>query len=119
MFVRPGAEEFIEEMGKYYEIVIFTAALQEYADGILDQLDTKGNIKYRLYRQHAIPHENNYVKDLSRIGRPLNRVIIVDNLSENFQLQPENGIMIRSWFDDPKDTALPELAAILRGLILS
>lgn len=30
--VRPGCVAFIELMAKYYEIVIFTAALQEYAD---------------------------------------------------------------------------------------
>lgn len=30
--VRPGCVQFIEQMAKYYEIVIFTAALQEYAD---------------------------------------------------------------------------------------
>ena len=102
-------------MSKYYEIVIFTAALQDYADWVLDQLDTKKKIKYRLYRQHATPNETNYIKDLSRIGRPLSRIIIIDNLSENFQLQPDNGIMIRSWFDNPQDTALSELAPILKG----
>ena len=30
--VRPGCVQFIETMAKHYEIVIFTAALQEYAD---------------------------------------------------------------------------------------
>lgn len=30
--VRPGCVQFIEAMAKHYEIVIFTAALQEYAD---------------------------------------------------------------------------------------
>ena len=30
--VRPGCVQFIELMAKHYEIVIFTAALQEYAD---------------------------------------------------------------------------------------
>jgi CTD small phosphatase-like protein 2 len=34
--VRPGCEDFIKEMAKYYEIVIFTAALQEYADQVVD-----------------------------------------------------------------------------------
>lgn len=34
--VRPGAVSFIETMAKYYEIVIFTAALQEYADQVID-----------------------------------------------------------------------------------
>lgn len=30
--IRPGCVQFIETMAKYYEIVIFTAAMQEYAD---------------------------------------------------------------------------------------
>ena len=51
--VRPGCVQFIETMAKYYEIVIFTAALQEYADQVVDQIDVGNNIKYRLYRQHT------------------------------------------------------------------
>jgi CTD small phosphatase-like protein 2 len=31
-FVRPFAPQFLQEMGKYYEIVIFTAAVQEVID---------------------------------------------------------------------------------------
>ena len=34
--VRPGCVQFITDMAKYYEIVIFTAALQEYADQVVD-----------------------------------------------------------------------------------
>ena len=55
-----------------------------------------------------------FVKDLSRIGRPLNKTIIVDNVAENFSLQPDNGIFIKSWFDDMSDTALLELAPLLK-----
>ena len=40
-------------------------------------------------------------------------MIIVDNIAENFQLQPENGIFIKSWFTDDKDTALFELGPLL------
>jgi CTD small phosphatase-like protein 2 len=56
---------------------------------------------------------NFFIKDLSKLGRDLSKVIIVDNIAENFQLQPNNGIFIKSWFDDPHDTALAELAPIL------
>ena len=114
--VRPGCKEFLEEVCKYYEVVIFTAALQDYADWVLDQIDQPGCITYRLYRQHAIPAGNFYIKDLSRIGRDLSKVIIVDNVAENFQLQPDNGILIRSWFDDPHDNALLELLPLLKGI---
>jgi CTD small phosphatase-like protein 2 len=48
--VRPGAEKFLKEMSMIYEVVIFTAAMQDYADWVLDQLDTGNWIKYRLYR---------------------------------------------------------------------
>lgn len=34
--VRPGAMEFLVEMAKYYEVVIFTAAMQDYADSVID-----------------------------------------------------------------------------------
>jgi RNA polymerase II subunit A small phosphatase-like protein len=37
--VRPGAEEFIREMAKIYEVIIFTASLAEYANPVIDKID--------------------------------------------------------------------------------
>jgi hypothetical protein len=84
--VRPGCVQFIELMAQYYEIVIFTAALQEYADQVVDQIDVNNNIKLRLYRQHTSQNGPFLVKDLSLLGRDLNRTIIIDNISDNFIL---------------------------------
>ena len=57
--IRPGAIKFLRDMALYYEIVIFTAAMPEYADKILDNLDENGfMIKHRLYRQHTTPTED-------------------------------------------------------------
>lgn len=39
----------------------------------------------------------------------------MDNIPENFQLQAENGIFIKSWFRDPEDLALYEMMPLLRG----
>ena len=112
--IRPGCEKFLREMSEMYEVVIFTAAMQDYADWVLDSIDKHKYITYRLYRQHASPTGMVFVKDLSRIGRPLHKTIIVDNVAENFSLQPDNGIFIKSWFEDPTDTALHELAPLLK-----
>lgn len=101
-------------MSELYEVVIFTAAMQDYADWVLDNIDKNKYISYRMYRQHASPTGMVFIKDLSRIGRPLNKTIIVDNVAENFSQQPDNGIFIKSWFDDMQDTALLELAPLLR-----
>jgi len=111
--VRPYASYFLERMSAYYEVVIFTAALQEYADWILDQLDKKNWITHRLYRDHTLYYNNIYHKDLAALGRPLTHTIIVDNNMENFRLQPNNGIYIRSWYDDKSDEALMKLCPVL------
>ena len=48
--IRPGVDKFLDEMSELYEVVIFTAACQDYADWVLDQIDAKGRISYRMYR---------------------------------------------------------------------
>ena len=71
-------------MSEAYELVIFTAAMQDYADWVLDQLDTERLISYRLYRQHTSKQSHVYLKDLSMVGRDLSKTIIVDNVASNF-----------------------------------
>ena len=66
--IRPGCFEFLEEMAKFFELVIFTAAMQDYADSVLDQIDPNKIIKHRLYRQHTSPHGHLIAKDLSKLG---------------------------------------------------
>jgi CTD small phosphatase-like protein 2 len=87
-------------MSKYYELVVFTAGLKDYADWILNDLDRQGYITHRLYRDHTKYRNGVYVKDLSKIGRDLHKTIIIDNIEENFCSQPDNGIPIKSWYHD-------------------
>ena len=48
--IRPGADSFLKLMSNHFEIVIFTAGTEEYADWALSFLENVGCIKYRLYR---------------------------------------------------------------------
>lgn len=51
-----------------YEIIVFTAGVQEYADHILDEIDPEKKIfKRRLYRTDCIQLGEFYIKDLSVI----------------------------------------------------
>ena len=113
--IRPGVNEFLDEVGKYYELILFTTATQDYADLLIDAIEEdKIYFDHRLYREHAVIIDNDFVKDLNRIGRPLDKIIIVDNMPQNFKLQKENGIMIKPfWGEDSYDTALYELITIL------
>ena len=113
-YIRPFAQEFLLELSKYFEVVIFTAAVKVYADWIIDRIDPDNCVEHRLYRCSTKQQKGVFIKDLSRIGRELSKTIIVDNNPDNFQYQTENGIFIKSWYQDPEDTALVELVELLK-----
>ena len=75
---RPGLEDFLQKCCDLYEVVIFTASLSVYADPLLDILDPHGRISFRLFRESCSFANGTYVKDLSRLGRDLKKVVIVD-----------------------------------------
>jgi Dullard-like phosphatase family protein len=118
--LRPGIYSFLLNLKKFYELIIFTSATPEYADPLLDAIEKEQKIfDYKLYRQHTIIYNNEIVKDISKIGRPLDKTIIVDNLQQNFRLQKENGIMIKPfWGEDTEDTALIDLCEILNKIAM-
>ena len=53
VLIRLGLKEFLQNMGKFFEIVIFTASLAKYADSLLDIIDKDNNCSYRLFREHC------------------------------------------------------------------
>ena len=114
--MRPGCQQFLEALSKHYELVIFTASLSQYADPLLDTLDTEHLCSYRLFREHCTVLYDSHVKNLQLLGRPLQNVLIIDNSPNCYMLQPENAVPIKSWFDDPSDTQLLDLIPFLEQL---
>ena len=119
-FIRPYCLEFLNELNNYYEIVTFTAGIKDYADNILNLLDINDNIiKYRLYRPHVTIAGFTSYKDLQLLGRDLKKIIIIDNLRENFKLQPDNGLFIKTWTSDVNDTQFKDLLVILKSIAIN
>ena len=118
---RPYLFSFLEEMGHYYELIVWTSATEGYANSLIDAIEyEKKYFDSVLFREHAIIIDDDFVKDLTRIGRDLDKIIIVDDMPQNFRLQKENGINIKPFFgDDMDDSALYELVPILKNIALS
>ncbi|XP_047330962.1 probable C-terminal domain small phosphatase [Impatiens glandulifera] len=91
---RPFVDEFLETLSEKFELVIFTAGVEEYASLVIEMLDRKGTITHRLYRDSCRLIEGKYVKDLESFGRDLSRSVIVDDNLNSYCFQPENGIPI-------------------------
>jgi len=117
--VRPHLEKFLRVASMMFEIVVFTAGQENYANKVLDLIDPNGYIEHRLFRQHCTQVHGYYVKDLSLLGRPLRDTVIIDNSPISFAFQPMNGILCDDWSGNPNDFELLQLIPILQLLDLS
>ena len=117
--VRPYAEYFISEMGKYFEIVIFTSAEEEYANIVLDEIDKNKVISHKLYRRHVEFNDGFCLKDLNKLGRDIKKVCIIDNDKNNFKLHEDNGIEIKEFLGEQDDNELDLLGDLLMSIVES
>jgi CTD small phosphatase-like protein 2 len=117
--IRPYAVDFIREMSKLYEVVVFTASHACYANVVLDYIDPmKQYISHRLFREKCLQSDSGvYIKDLRILAeRNMNEVVLVDNASYSFGFQIDNGIPIIPFYNSKEDTELLSLWGYLEQL---
>jgi NLI interacting factor-like phosphatase len=56
------------------------------------------------------------LQDLDRLGRDIDRIVIVDNSPASYAFHPENAVPVGTWFDDPNDRELLELIPLMEEL---
>jgi Dullard-like phosphatase family protein len=113
---RPFLDTFFNEISNFYDIIIFTASIGQYSDLLLKFIDKKGVVKIVLNRDHCNYYEGCYFKDLRIINKDFKDIIIIDNNPISYIWNKENGIPIKSWFDDPNDNELIKLIPFLKLL---
>ena len=59
------------------------------------------------------------IKDLSKIGRDLKKIIFVDNLKVNAKYNLDNLYLIKTWTDDVMDNELEILGNFLENIVSS
>lgn len=112
---RPGVDQFLEQLGRLFEIVVYTADNGMTVFPVLDALDPNGFIMYRLVRDATHFVDGHHVKSLDRLNRDLSKVIVVDWNEHSTKFHPENAFNIPRWKGNDDDTTLFDLAAFLKS----
>lgn len=108
---------FVFQVSKWYNLIIFTASVQEYADPVIDILEQERKFfSGRYYRQHCTYRGGAYVKDLSQVEPDLSKVMILDNSPISYIFHEDNAIPITGWTNDPTDGDLLHLLPVLEAL---
>ena len=115
--MRPGIISFLIGIKPYYEIIAYTKLSKEYSDLIIQHIENNRQLfDYNLYREHCALIGNKFIKDISRIGRDMKKIIMVDDVNENLERHIENGILILPYNgaeDNEEDRVLFELKKLL------
>lgn len=120
-FKRP----FVDELLLYLqgrtdvEVMVFTAAKESYAMEIVRHLDTNRTIFQHVFSFNDITRSNEKnIKDLERVGRPIETMCIVDDNRNAYTFQKRSSFPVTSWTSDMKnDTELLNLKKLLEEVV--
>ena len=114
--IRPGFFSFLKEIKPFYELISFTNESKYSSDNIIKQIESKNKyFDYNLYREHLSFDGKEFFKDISKLGRDIKKIIIIDNINNNYKLNPENVIHITPYINESleNDNILCELKKLL------
>ena len=103
--------------------MVFTAGTKAYANPILDKIDPENKLfSLRLFRDHCIPRNQFFVKDLRVISNfSLKDMVLIDNSIISFGFQMDNGIPISAFTgksSEDKDEELLYMVQFLENIFM-
>jgi TFIIF-interacting CTD phosphatase-like protein len=132
VFLRPGLQEFLKFLFKNFKVSVWTAASQAYAHFIIDKIlledqDRKLENVFFDYHCKLSKKWKKKTKDLSNLWEKFgytqynyDNTIIIDDLNEVYNTQPNNCISIKAFEftdkDSVNDTELLKLKDILKNM---
>jgi len=110
---RPHADQFLQELSRYFELVIWSDDNFPVAQDVIAKWAIP--VTGVLHREFCKRRRYGYIKDISRLGRRADKMIILDHDRVAFSLQPDNGVLVREFTGDPDDHELLYLLDFLKA----
>lgn len=130
VFVRPHLRAFLDACEELRcEIIVWTAGSASYVNPILHAIADscrRGTWFHQIISRHRrwfredCDREGNGVKDLQLLGRPLDRVVLIENNPVSVMRQPASSILVEDYLrPNDADDALLAVCAVLRRAVRS
>ena len=119
VYKRPYLNEFLYQMSKYYNIIIYSSNVPEYSNPLIDKLYEEKVIYKRIYKDKKIELNGKLISDLTKLiyeyGK--NIIIISNNSLHSFINDSNNNTLpINSWNFKKSDDELIKLKSFLEFL---
>ncbi|KNC49640.1 uncharacterized protein AMSG_05687 [Thecamonas trahens ATCC 50062] len=116
---RPGMDAFLREVSSLYEVVVWSVKSFIVSGPVLSSIDPfEKMFAYKLYRPSCKSNDDGApVKDLTRINRPLHRVISIEADPSRVASHPDNVLLVPAWTGAPGDNELGALLPFLRAVV--
>lgn len=128
VYLRPHVSPFLELCQSAFDLAIWTASTADYADAMVSQLfPVPETLKFvwsrnKCGRRHDAEERDFYwIKDLKkvrRLGYPLERILVVDDTTRNYERSYGNLVRVRAYQGDLEDNELEMLGPYLQSLAL-
>lgn len=117
---RPFMFEMLSILKKNFELILFTAGYDVYAETIIREMQRKEKFfDFVITRESCTPHPKGrfQIKDLIQLleNRNIKDIIIVDNRATSFAIHFTNGIPIKDYEGDKTDNQLKFLTPYLQS----
>lgn len=95
LYERPGVVQLLKTLKGRCELIVWTAGAREYALDVIKVIDTVCAVQHCIYR-HPMwwSGDAGCAKDLRLLGRPMDRVVLVDNTPSVFSATPRNSLLV-------------------------
>lgn len=99
LYARAHLKHFFKacEEAKNIEIIVWTAGERKYAKSVVREINYHGIIKHLIYRRSDWFDSKDYTKELARLGREMDYVLIIENTPDCVRENPENGIIVEDY----------------------
>eukprot|EP00796_Vickermania_ingenoplastis_P002321 gene2321-1457_t len=95
VFERQGVGKLLQTLKGRCEVIVWTAGTRDYALDVIRIIDPYFSIQHCIYRHPMWWNgEIGCTKDLRMLGRPMDRVLLIDNTPEVFRANPDHGILV-------------------------